>query len=366
MSLNRTIPSLPEYAGSQANKKRQFDLLLARTDYNYMFSYMEPLPLAASVPKHEEFTPDYFIKVLKAFWELADNFVDVVGELLIKELSDDYSIEELKVMRTFLRLSKDLKVAALNNQYSEITHLFAQWLKAFVKVPPAIVRQFFSGNKRLPKELFMMLKGLVEVFNQFRDEGFTAFLKSTLFDMLDYGDGREYLTAKTLADYQKLYNDAPLPLALTIEAKSWMQDYRADQVWDQDWYLGYIQIAGFNTTNLKAVRNDDKSLHDSIDLTSLLEKMPLTDEQFKAISGVHLSLKEAADKGLLFACDYSMLEGIEGGILNGKIRYPVAPIGLFFGTKSHQQAIQITVLCNRLLYKSINSMTKKKTLFLRL
>lgn len=325
------LPTLPQNNTKAEQEQRLFDLSLARTDYNYMFSYMEPLPLAASVPKSEEFTPDYFVKVLKEFWNLADNFVDVVGDLLQKELADDFSLDQLNAIKKFKRLSKDLKQVKKDDLDAiEIIQLFGQWLKSFVKVPPAVVRQFFSGSKRLPKELFFMLRGLVEVFDQFREEGFTAFLKSTLFDMLDIGDGREYLNAKNLSDYQKLYDDAPLPSVLNIPHKPWMLNSDPKDTWDQDWYLGYTQIAGFNTTNLKAVRLNENATGQCILLDDILIKMPVDDALFKKISKSSLSLKEAASKGLLFACDYDMLAGIPGGKLNGKQRYPVAPIGLFF------------------------------------
>ncbi|MCK5881507.1 MAG: hypothetical protein KAG18_06490, partial [Sinobacterium sp.] len=213
---------------------------------------------------------------------------------------------------------------------SEIITLFAQWLKVFIKLPIVIIKQFFNGNKRLPKELFVMLTGLVEVFDQFREEGFTAFLKSTLFDMLDVGNGREYLNAKTLKDYEKMYADAPLPSVLEIPMQPWMNHTDPKDTWDQDWYLGYTQIAGFNTTNLKAVRLAENSTQKSILLDELLSKMPINDHLFQAVTACELSLEEAASQGLLFACDYAMLNGISGGKLNGQQRYPVAPIAVFF------------------------------------
>ena len=336
MSSTQTLtPALPQNISVEKQQTRRFDLSLARTDYNYMFSYMEPLPLAASVPKAEEFTPDYFIKVLKAFWELADNFVDVVSDILQKELADDYSIDQFKVIKQFKRLSKDLKNAAKDNlSATEIIQLFGKWLAHFVKVPVVIVKQFFQGNKRLPKELFVMLKGLVEVFDEFREEGFTAFLKSTLFDMLDVGNGRDYLNATRLSDYQKMYDDAPLPATLEIPHKPWMKNKDPKDTWDQDWYLGYIQIAGFNTTNLKSVRTSENKTSDSIALTELSIKMPVSDALFQSVSGSTLSLEAAAQQGKLFSCDYTMLDGIPGGKLNGKQRYPVAPVSLFFWNDS--------------------------------
>ncbi len=329
--VNSQQPSLPQKTSAKQKAQRLFDLSLARTDYNYMFSYMEPLPIAASVPKSEAFTPDYFIKVLKAFWGLADNFVDVVGDLLKKELSDDYSLGQIKATKQFKRLCKDLQDACKNELDStDIILLFGQWLKSFAQLPIAIVKQFFKGNQRLPKELFVMLKGLIEVFEQFREEGFTAFLKSTLFDMLDVGNGRAYLDAKSLSDYDKLYDDAPLPFTLNIPYKPWMKGHTAKDAWDQDWYLGYLQIAGFNTTNLKSVRTSDNANSHCLQLNKLLEKFPISDALFQSVSQSSLSLQEAAQQNKLYACDYAMLEGIPGGKLNGKLRYPVAPIALFY------------------------------------
>ena len=48
-----TMPSLPQAVSTTAIEQRQFQLSLARTTYNYMRSYLEPLPMTADLPKGE-------------------------------------------------------------------------------------------------------------------------------------------------------------------------------------------------------------------------------------------------------------------------------------------------------------------------
>ena len=88
-----SIPSLPQNLSEAEQAKRAFDLSLAKTNYNYMFSYMEPLSLAASVPKGEGFTIEYEAKVVKVFLPLLGNFTEVVICLLEKEIEGDLPSE---------------------------------------------------------------------------------------------------------------------------------------------------------------------------------------------------------------------------------------------------------------------------------
>lgn len=338
MSNNNMQPTLPQNDTEQQQSQREFDLALAKTAYNYMFSYMEPLPLAASVPKEEEFTAIYFLEVVKAFIPLADNFKDVVVRLAMKEIGDDFSYDDLAAVKAVDTAYVNLRRAIDHSSFTKVFtdfHLVNELLLAIVKVPPALVKRTFSGARRLPKELVQMIKGLVEVFDQFREEGFTAFLKSTLYDMLDTGNGRAYLDAVNFSDYKQLYDSLPKPFNLLLERKSWMTETAADQISLQDWYFGYLQVSGFNTTNLRGVCLTKSPESDAVLLADLLSKMPISDATFKAvIADETLTLQQAAENKRLFVCDYAMLEGIEGGELNGEMRYPVAPIALFYWNES--------------------------------
>jgi len=262
------IPSLPQHVDHSAKEARAFQLSMAKTTYNYMFSYLEPIPMSADVPKGEKFTLDYEAKVL-----------------------EDIALAEV----------------------------------------PSDIGKAIKGLERLPKDLFKLVQGLKTVMQEFKKDGPTAFLKNAMYDTLSTEDGRNYLQAQSITDYQELFKKLPVPLNLHIETKDWMNDIDPENICFEDWYFSYMQIAGFNTTNLKAVRNTSNRQNKTLDLTTLLRKMPISDKTFQQVIGdSSQSLEQAANKGLLYACDYSQFVDIEGSTLHELQRFPVAPIALFY------------------------------------
>ncbi|MFT6029616.1 MAG: arachidonate 15-lipoxygenase, partial [Oleiphilaceae bacterium] len=69
-----SVTSLPQQSTPEEKVQREYLLSLARTSYNYMFSYLEPVPLSADLPKGEEFSLDYEAQVLRTFVPMAENF----------------------------------------------------------------------------------------------------------------------------------------------------------------------------------------------------------------------------------------------------------------------------------------------------
>ena len=86
MSQTLSVPCLPQNATLAEQNQRQFDLSLARTDYNYMRSYLEGVPMSADLPKGEKFSLDFEAKVIEVFLPLANNFKTVVLALLKREI----------------------------------------------------------------------------------------------------------------------------------------------------------------------------------------------------------------------------------------------------------------------------------------
>lgn len=329
-------PSLPQLNSEQDKIKRKFDISISKTDYNYMFSYLEPIPIAASVPKSEEFNPSYEYKVLQVFLPLAENFKSVIISLVEKELSDDLptnmraSIEAVEVAHH--KLKSAMSEGSIKKYIHEVEYL-NELIHALAEVPKEL-ESAIQGVARLPKDLIKMVKGLDEVFKEFLKEGFTAFLKNSMYDMLATDDDRDYLTATSTQDYLDLFKTLPSPDLINIKKQSWMPQDDKQEIWQQDWYFGYMQIAGFNTTNLKGVQLSNSHSPEIIVLADLLKKMPITDTVFQQVIGnSEITLSQAADQGLLYVCDYTMMEGLEGSELHDKQRYPHAPIALFFWNK---------------------------------
>ncbi len=331
--MSSHLPQLPQYATDAQRQQRQFDLSMARTAYNYMFSYLEPLSLSADVPEGEGFTPDYNLKVLLTFAALAKNFKDVILNLLEKDLSSNVSLGDMASLEAVEQACKQLleevnwhSIAGLKQEFKELQVLLA----ALAEVPGDLAKAL-AGAASLPGDVVKMAAGLEKVFKEFEEQGFTAFLKNTAYYMLDTSDGRDYLNATSLQDYLALYDSLPRPQLLTLEAKAWMAETRPEHIYQQDWYFAYMQTAGFNTTNLHGVRLQAAPGEQCVLLDALLEKMPFSDQLFQQVLGDDsASLAAAAEQHLLYVCDYAMFAGIPGGELHERQRYPVAPIALFY------------------------------------
>ncbi|GAA4356507.1 lipoxygenase family protein [Kangiella marina] len=331
------VPVLPQNDSPEQQKQRAFDTSLAKTSYNYMFSYLEPIPISADLPKGEAFTPAYEAKVLQVFLPLIENFKDVVIGLLKKELQDDLPSAALSSVKAvevaYEKLKQDKKSSNPLKIVTEVEDI-KELLHALSKVPKEL-ESVIKAVARLPEDLLHMVEGFGKIFKQFETEGFTAFLKNTLYDMLDSGNGRDYLKAKSIKDYANLLSDLGAPENLQLEQKPWMiKDPEIDSTHDitqQDWYFGYCQIGGFNTTNLKAVSTNTSQATESVSLTELQAKMPLSDKILQSVTGdSSLSLEQATQDGLLYVCDYEQFEGLEGSELHDLKRYPAAPIAVFY------------------------------------
>ncbi|WP_281544760.1 lipoxygenase family protein [Grimontia sp. SpTr1] len=326
-------PSLPQTLSQEAIQDRAFQVSVSQASYNYMFSYIEPLSLSAGLPKGEEFTLEYEAKVAKVFLPLLENFTKVVVSLLERELQDDLTGDVSESIKKVNEAYHKLKSPSSPLAVIEDVAATKALLEALAEVPNAI-EGALQGLSHLPKDFLHIVEGLAKVTKQFESEGFTAFLKDTLYYTLNEERGHQYLKPKGLADYELLFNTLPTPQALDVERKAWMPEDDLP-ICLQDWYFGYMQIAGFNTTNLRGVRTQ-KAAHENVYLLAeLLEKMPVTDDILQQVSSNNtLTLTEAANKGLLYVCDYAMFEGKKGASLHGLHRYPEAPIALFYWNAS--------------------------------
>jgi len=313
--------SLPQTMTAALREQREFQLSLARTSYNYMRTYLEPMPLSADLPKGEEFSIAYEAKVLQAFLPIAENFKKVVMRLLTEELEGDLPTQELEqIQAAHEKLVKELSISHPEKDLAN--------LKGFVDSLAGLPKSL-EGLVRVPKDLEKMATGLDQSFDTLIREGPTGFLKSTLFDMLSADHGRNYLQATSLDDYKALFVDLPMPLPLTLPQQAWMP---ADtQPWEQDWYFGNLQTAGYNTTNLKGVVLEQGADGQAVLLADLLKKFPITDAIFQGVVGdASLSLEHAIRQHRLYVCDYTMLQGAMSDVFHGEQRYLAAPIALFY------------------------------------
>jgi arachidonate 15-lipoxygenase len=313
--------SLPQDVSDAEREQREFQLSLARTSYNYSRSYLEPVPLSADLPKGEEFSIEYEAKVLKAFVLIAENFKKVVMGLLKKELEGDLPTDAMaKIGASYDKLMAEMSILHPIRDAENLKAL----IESLAQLPKAL-----QGLLDIPKDLEKMAVGLETVFGDFIKNGPTAFLKSTLYDMLSETHGRNYLQATSVHDFRDLFIDLPPPLTLALPTASWMP---ADSLpCEQDWFFGYLQIAGYNTTNLRGVVLERGPNKHAVTLADLQAKMPITDAILqKVIADSSLTLHQAITQQRLYVCDYTGLVGAKSDKLNGEQRYLAAPIALFY------------------------------------
>ena len=317
----KELPTLPQQATPAQREDRAFQLSLARTSYNYMRSYLEGVPLSADLPSGEKFSLDYEAKVLKVLVTMGENFKAVVVALLKRELQSDLPTAALaRVRETYEKLGDEFSLLHPKRDMEDLRAFFA----ALGALPKAL-----EGLVNIPKDIKKMATGLEAVFKEFAQSGPTAFLKSTLYDMLNDSHGRDYLKARGEEDYRSLMAWLPTPLMLALERQPWMP--KDGLPCEQDWFFGQLQIGGFNTTNLRGLVLEPVADSDTVVLAELQQKFPISDEILQRVVGDRsLSLNEAVRQNRLYVCDYALLDGAKADALHGEQRYLAAPIALFY------------------------------------
>lgn len=321
MSTNASLPSLPQHASAAEREQRQFQLTLARTEYNYMRSYLEGVPMSADLPGGESFSLDFEAQVLKVLHKMLKNFTDVVMLLLRRELESDLPADAINAVEEAYKKLED--GFSLLHPIRDIKE-FKAFLEALAALPKAL-----EGMMNLPKDLERMATGLKKLIEDMVKIGPTEFLKSSLFDLLDHDPGRNYLKAQSINDYELLFDSLEKPLMLNIPRQPWMTG--DDKPCLQDWFLGWLQIAGFNTTQLRGVIASARAGSKTVALADLKAKLPITDEILRSVSGdATITLDAAIAAHRLYVCDYSMLDGAYATPLHGEPRYMCAPIAVYY------------------------------------
>ena len=319
--MSTTIPTLPQHDDAKSQDQRRFQLSLAHTTYNYMTSYMEGVPLSADLPEQEKFNTAYEIKLLPVFKSMASNLISVTERLFKKQIRDDLSIKRMGELKQAIEeLGDGVDIMHINDDVKAIKSIFS----ILSDLPEAV-----ENISHLPQDLAKALNGLKELAEQTAKKGPTEILKNTMFNVLSTEDGRNYLQAESIQDYEDLFETIALPEMLTIPEQDWMQGEEKPCM--QDWFFGYLQVGGFNTTNLRGVRLEKPEGTEIVALNDLLAKMPITDQVLQKETGdVNVTLEQAAEQKRLFVVDYAVLEGARTTPVHGEERYLSAPIAVFY------------------------------------
>lgn len=319
------MPTLPQQDSPELQAARAFQLATARTNYNYMHSYMDSVPMSADLPGPEKFTLDYEAQVLKVFVPMLENFKSVVAMLLERELRGDLPTQTMQdIAAAWEKFDHEFSPLHPIRDAKDLHAL----LRALSELPAAL-----RGMVNIPQDIEAMISGLDKVFKEILATGPTAFLKSTLYDMLNGAHGRAYLQPESIGDYAAIFPKLPTPTSLNIARQSWMP--AAGEPSEQDWFFGQLQIAGFNTTQLRAVVDAAPAGSSAMTLGALQQKMPVSDAILQKVStDGAITLAQAAREGRLYVVDFAQLDGAKTEPLHGEQRYITAPIGLFYWNPS--------------------------------
>lgn len=334
-SGRNSLPSLPQADDEARRTQRQYELSLARTAYNYTTSYLYPAPLAAQVPASERFTLAYKAKVAPVLIEVAANLRQVLVQRFEDQLKSDLPTMPMPWMVTLERAiqeaEKQFKGFSIANPIGDLEAL-RNVMRALHGVPKELGEAAHKLSK-MPRQLEAVSIAITKSLADMKDIGVTAFLRDTMYEELRTPEtGDAHLHAKQVSEFATLYPAFPtVPRVMTLKPQEWMRLGPGQAVWESEWYFGWLQIAGFNTTNLRGVFPAGAAPALALDLASLLGKIPVDDAMLRTVSGdPAITLARAAELGRLYAVDMSMMEGIPGGSLHGDQRYVAAPIAVFY------------------------------------
>jgi arachidonate 15-lipoxygenase len=329
---NSPAPSLPQKDDTDAAVRRAYELSLARTRYNYTTSYLYPAPLAAQVPAEEKFSVAYEAKVAPVLAEVAANLKKVLVQRFGDHLRSDLPKMPMPWMVDMeAALEEAQKLLSGFHPFKDI-QVIHKIVKALHEAPEEM-KKAYRGVSEIPAHIAQLSTSVTQSLEDMKDVGVTSFLKDTMYEQLRTpAAGDAYLHARTVDDFKTLYPafQGP-PRVMILEPQPWMRLSPGQEVWESDWYFGWLQIAGFNTTNLKGVFPVGKSTELGVDLGELLEKAPFDDSMLRKVAGDSgISLQRAAEQGRLHALDLTMLDPALTGSLHGDRRYVTAPIALFY------------------------------------
>lgn len=321
--MSAVIPSIPQTNSEAQKAERAFQTSVSRCNFNYMDTYMLGVALSANLPAGEGFNTPYKLKLIPIVATIMANLIANLEDMLEEE-------KELTKNRSILDRIKDAAKELIDFQDTSISDkvdAIGDIFDALDDIPEAIGMEL----KELPSRLQDNLSALKKLVDEVKEDGATAILKSSMWDLLSTSERREVLEAETFERYKQLFQRIPEPLMLSIDGnkKSWMNDGKFQSM--EDWFLGYLQVGGFNTTMLRGIKSEPPKNTDVVNLSELLNKFPVTDAILQIETGdTSVTLQSAADDDRLYVVDYACLDGKTAIPVHGEERFLGAPICLFY------------------------------------
>jgi len=271
--MNQT-PNTPEHKQS---------LTEARELYQYNYTYIPPLAMVDKLPSHENFSFPWLVMVGKQAFTLLKNTLVANGE---QAKEDD--------VKPFLQntLRKTLATEGIRkrlNLYGQLVRFVPQIL--FRNLPNAL------------EEVESFLNSMTGLLGN-------DFLKPLLGELLEeLKQANSQTRATSLEDFNQLFQ--------TIELPAIANTFQEDEV------FAYMRVAGANPVMIER-------------MSTVHERLPITNEQYQAVMGTDDSLDAAKESGRLYLADYSLLAKAINGTYIRSIyphtqiqKYLYSPLALF-------------------------------------
>ncbi|KAL2096944.1 hypothetical protein ACEWY4_006151 [Coilia grayii] len=123
------------------------------------------------------------------------------------------------------------------------------------------------------------------------------------------------LNLQVLADNKEKWKSIDELHEVNVGKKTKTYAYVEEQ-WAEDEFFGYQLLNGINPMMIKLC-------------STLPENFPVTEDMVKGLLG-DSTLEQEMQKGNIFLCDYKILEGLVGNVVNNKQQYLTAPLCLLY------------------------------------
>ncbi|MEM9569191.1 MAG: lipoxygenase family protein, partial [Cyanobacteria bacterium P01_E01_bin.34] len=264
------------------------DLNDLRQEYAYDYTHIEPIAMAKTLPKGEGFAPDWVVQTAREALIIAINNIMVNTGADTKEEVKDSIRKVLRDAAT--ETLKEEGRAGRLQIYGNLTRLLPRFLIWGIPDSEDDVERFLNSAP---------IKGLGEDFLK-------PFASRVLQELDKVTEGAE--NADSLDDYREQFKYRQ-KLELPEIANTFLEDE----------IFAYMRVAGPNPLTIER-------------MTAPSDRLPVSDEQFKAVMGESDSLATAIADGRVYWLDYAIMDGAINGTYGPrpeKQKYLYAPLAMF-------------------------------------
>ena len=271
----------------------------AQSQYEYNYSYIPNVAMVDKLPKEENFSIDWFSKLVPA-----------LKDVFINTLITNRGTRDSKKIGNNIR--QFILEAIVKGAIPFKLTLVAKLLQI---IPLLILADLSQDDKKLHELFLEVLKS--EGISIFSDSG------KRIQNLLSEGHPRGHV--KSLEEYNKLFPYIKIPGIAS--------SFQNDEV------FAYMRVAGYNPLVIEQVKH-------------LGDNFPVTEVQYQEVMGNDDFLAAAGEEGRLYLADYSIFEGTVNGTYPKEQKYIYAPLALFavpknIGSDSSRLMRPVAIQCGQ-------------------